>query len=296
MAVNPTGYSNPECYAQSLGDCRGQVTREHVVSEGVLKLVYGRAGEINKQVLVRGLSFQPPDVVEERGISRLVAKMLCEGHNHYLSRRFDPAGQAMFRAMDALNDAAGDPAALQQMFRVDGDDLERWMLKTFINGLFSGLFRPAPGETLKKEYPLLEWLQILFKDAEFPKGCGLYWLAGTVGAVFTADEEVLQFEPRFASKAPKSSAGCASASSASTSPWRWGGCSRESLGRSRVSTIVPQACGRSRATPGSSSTGRILRAKRYSCRPCLAQPAGRRGPLRRVRCRVADRPRGPSDD
>jgi hypothetical protein len=29
----------------------------------------------------------------------------------------------MFRAMDALNDSAGDPAALQQMFRVDGDDL-----------------------------------------------------------------------------------------------------------------------------------------------------------------------------
>lgn len=96
--------------------------------------------------------------------------------------------------MDALNDAAGDPAAPQQVFRVDGDDLERWMLKTFINGLFSGLFQPAPGETLKKEYPPLEWLQILFKDAEFPEGCGLYWLAGTVGAVFTADEAVLQFE------------------------------------------------------------------------------------------------------
>jgi hypothetical protein len=101
----------------------------------------------------------------------------------------------MFRARDALNDAAGDPAALQRTFRVNGGDLERWMLKTFINGLFRGLFRPAPGETLKKEYPPLEWLQILFKDAEFPKGYGLYWLAGTVGAVFTADQEVLQFEP-----------------------------------------------------------------------------------------------------
>jgi hypothetical protein len=195
MAANPTGYSNPECYAQTLGDCRGPVNREHVVSEGVLKLVSGRAGEINKQVLVRGLSFQPPGVVEEKGISRLVAKMLCEGHNLYLSERIDPAGQAMFRAVEALNDAAGDPAALHQMFRVDGDDLERWMLKTFINGLFSGVFRPASGETLKEEYPPLEWLQILFKDAEFPKGCGLYWLAGTVGAVFTADQEVLQFEP-----------------------------------------------------------------------------------------------------
>jgi hypothetical protein len=195
MAANPTGYSNPECYAQALGDCRGRVTNEHVVSEGVLKLVYGRAGEINKQVLVRGLSFQPPGVVEERGISRLVAKMLCEGHNHYLSQRVDPAGQAMFRAMEALNDAAGDPAAPQQMFRVDGDDLKRWMLKTFLNGLFGGHFRPAPGETMTKEYPPLEWLEILFKDAKFSEGCGFYWLAGTVGAVFTADEEVLQIEP-----------------------------------------------------------------------------------------------------
>jgi hypothetical protein len=186
---------HPDCYAQALCECRGPVNREHYVSESILELVFGRAGEVSTSVLVRGLRFQRPGVLEEKGVARLVGKILCKGHNSFLGRHFDPAGLAMFKAMDALNDAASNLVAPEQRFRIDGDGLERWMLKTFIGGFFSGNFPVARGETMKGVYPPPEWLQILFKGAEFPDGIGFHWLAGTVGCVYTADEEVLQFEP-----------------------------------------------------------------------------------------------------
>jgi hypothetical protein len=195
MDADQKGRGNPECYAQALCECRGAVNREHYVSESILELVYGRAGEISKSVLVRGLSFQQTGAREEKGVARLVGRILCEGHNSFLGQRFDPAGLKMFKAIDALNDATANPVSVGKNQRISGDDLERWMLKTFIGGLFSGNFPVTPGQKTKGFYPPTECLEILFKGAEFPAGAGLYWLAGTPGHVFTADEEVLQFEP-----------------------------------------------------------------------------------------------------
>ncbi|MFO0964246.1 MAG: hypothetical protein U0793_01485 [Gemmataceae bacterium] len=186
---------NPECYAQALCDCKGPIRNEHYVSESILKLVFGQAGEINNTVLVRGLAFQPLGVREFKGVANLKAKILCERHNEFLGRESDSAGLAMFIAMDALNSAAVNPARRERVMRVDGDALERWMLKTFIGGLYSGNFRAGPGETMKGVCPPSDWLRILFKGAEFPSGSGLYWLAGTPGSVFNTDEEVLQLEP-----------------------------------------------------------------------------------------------------
>ena len=179
-------YANAEC----------AVNREHYVSESILELVFDRGGKASKSALVRGLRFQRPGLVEEKGVARLMSKILCEGHNSFLGEHIDPAGLTMFKAMDALNGAVNIPVAPNEsIHRVDGDGLERWMLKTFIGGLFSGNFLVAPGKTMKGVYPPPEWLRILFKGAEFPDGFGLYWLAGPPGCVFTADEEVLQLEP-----------------------------------------------------------------------------------------------------
>src|SRR5437879_1541020 len=107
MGADLTGRGHPECYAQALCECRGPVNREHYVSESILKLIYGRTGEVSKSVLVRGLRFQQSDVPEEKGVASLVGKVLCEGHNAYLGQHFDQAGLAMFKAMDAINDPAG---------------------------------------------------------------------------------------------------------------------------------------------------------------------------------------------
>jgi hypothetical protein len=195
MAAEPKGRGHPECYAQALCECHGPVNREHVLTESILELVDRRNGQPSNSVLVRGLAFQRPGVLERKGVKSLVGKVLCEGHNSFLGQRIDPAGLGMFKAMDSLNETAGHPSAAEEEFRVEGDDLERWMLKTFVGGLFSGNFLVGPGKTTKGNYPPRDWLEILFRGAEFPDAVGLYWLIGTPGRVLTANEEVLQLEP-----------------------------------------------------------------------------------------------------
>ena len=153
MVIEKKGQGHPECYAQALGECSGSVNREHYVSESILEIVNRGTREISKSVLVRGLRFQQPGVLEEKGVGRLVAKVLCERHNSYLGQRLDPAGLAMFKAMEVMNDAPHNRSAHNQTCRVNGDDLERWILKTFIGGLFSGNFAVTHGETMKGVYP-----------------------------------------------------------------------------------------------------------------------------------------------
>jgi hypothetical protein len=167
---------------------------EHYISKSVLELVYGRGGEVSKSVLVTGLAFQKPGAMHQIGVASLVGNILCETHNSLLNP-FDDAGRAMFSAMDAMNDKAGNSAAPEKVFHVDGDALERWILKSFCGGLYSGAFRVSPTETMKGTCPPPEWLQILFNGAEFPDGQGLYYMPRKLGETVTADQYVLRFEP-----------------------------------------------------------------------------------------------------
>jgi hypothetical protein len=167
---------------------------EHYISEGVLELVFGRGGEVSKSVLATGLSFQKPGELRPFGIASLVGNVLCERHNSLLSP-FDNAGKSMFSAMDGMNDGAADPSLPERVLRVDGDGLERWVLKAMCGGLYSGAFRVSPTETMRGTVPPLEWLHILFNGVDFPPGQGLYYMPRKPGDTVTADESVLKFEP-----------------------------------------------------------------------------------------------------
>src|SRR4051812_18357116 len=93
---------HPQCYAREMGDCSTGISKEHYVSAVVLRGV--SLGE--PTVLVQNLSFQQPGTLEGRGISSLVAKVLCEKHNSALSI-FDGAGSTLFSGMDRIDSAAG---------------------------------------------------------------------------------------------------------------------------------------------------------------------------------------------
>lgn len=179
-------FAHPECYAGQLGDCSTQISKEHYVSDAILRLV--SLGE--SSVLVRNLKFQPPETLEPRGISNLVAKILCRNHNSSLSR-FDSAGESLFSGMDQIDSAAGKRDVPNGEIVVNGDDFERWMLKTLCGGLFSGNI-PVAGGTLKSVQPPKEWLELLYSDGEFPPGQGLYLRAGTPGIVFSTEPSVLK--------------------------------------------------------------------------------------------------------
>jgi hypothetical protein len=141
-------------------------------------------------VLVQNLSFQQPDTLEGKGISGLVAKVLCEKHNSALSG-FDGAGSTLFAGMDGIDSAAGKTGVPPETFVVNGDHLERWMLKMLCGGLYSGTM-PVPGGSMKGMCPPLEWLNVLFRGAALPPGQGLYLRAGTPNEVFSTEPAILK--------------------------------------------------------------------------------------------------------
>jgi hypothetical protein len=195
----PPGFAHPDCYARALGGCSRKMSGEHYISKAILELVENRPGQKSKSVRAVGLAFQKSGVEQQFGVASLVGNILCETHNGLLSP-FDTAGKDMFLAMDALNNAAGDPAAPRQTLPVDGDKLERWMLKSLCGGMYCGAFRVTETGTMKGEYPPIEFLQILFEGAAFPAKQGLYWMPPNPGEMITADQQILRVAPLVAQR------------------------------------------------------------------------------------------------
>lgn len=188
------GPGNPECYARELGGCANKVNREHYVSQGILELIEHGSHRPSKSVRTFGVAFQGGDAERQIGVASLTAKMLCERHNGMLSP-YDSAGKGMFQAVEALYVDTGKPEAPHRALRVNGDDFERWMLETFLGGLYSGNFRVTETERMPGVLPPAEFLQILFDRAEFPDRQGLYWMPIGEGVVTAPDTKVLRVAP-----------------------------------------------------------------------------------------------------
>ena len=116
--------------------------------------------------------------------------MLCEKHNAALSI-FDGAGSTLFSGMDRIDSAAGRAGEQPETFVVNGDHLERWMLKMLCGGLYSGTMQ-VRGGSMKDVCPPGEWLNVLFRGAALPPGQGLYLRAGTPGEVFSTEPAILK--------------------------------------------------------------------------------------------------------
>ena len=117
--------------------------------------------------------------------------MLCKFHNNALSS-FDAAGLLLYLALESIDAEPRKPILNNTIREVDGDAFERWMLKAFIGGLYSGCFRLPPGMSMKNEPPTLEMLHILYRGAEFPAGTGMYWIPPEPGMATNPGTEPLQ--------------------------------------------------------------------------------------------------------
>lgn len=157
-----TGISNPRCYACSLNDCESKVTKEHFVSQSVLKIV----STIEGRILLSGSPWLGQNEVKPVNTSGLAANILCSRHNTSLSP-LDSIGRKFF-------DFIMGKDVQSEFLMVNGDEIERWMLKVLCGGLSSGFFGPEH----KGWQPPDEWLQILFGSGIVPDGSGLYILSG----------------------------------------------------------------------------------------------------------------------
>ena len=105
------------CWAECLEGCSKEGSREHIITESTLR---------GPQINVRGLPFLNGKVLtlDKKDFK---SNILCRAHNNVLS----PVDSAGSSAFDSLRDAAG--ANPRKKYKIDGNLLERWLLKTMIN-------------------------------------------------------------------------------------------------------------------------------------------------------------------
>lgn len=124
------------CWASTLGDCRGKLSREHYVSACLFP---------SGKAIVKGFSWcaEEPKTI---GLQSLTRNILCERHNSGLSE-LDSAMLAFFETLRESDRLIGLRTKLCQKtwnihhFQVNGNLLERWFLKTLINLNFGQTLR-----------------------------------------------------------------------------------------------------------------------------------------------------------
>jgi hypothetical protein len=141
------------CWASSLGDCGGGISREHIISASQFDA---------DSITLSGLPWcKEPKVI---GLGSLVAKNLCRDHNTALS----PVDNEMRRFKVALRTIMESPN-LPVRVELDARLVERWLLKTTIN-----LALQEPNSGLE---PTPELVRIAFGLATTPAGQGFFLVA-----------------------------------------------------------------------------------------------------------------------
>jgi len=143
--------SSPFCWAECLGGCSADHSREHILTKSTLS---------EPQVLIEGFPFQAgkPIVLHKNNFS---TNILCRYHNNNLSS-VDQAGTWTFEAL--TNAASGSP---RKKNVIRGHMFERWLLKTLINiELLANFNTKIPPELVRR----------VFGKEAFPPNSGMYFI------------------------------------------------------------------------------------------------------------------------
>lgn len=184
----PTSYAHPKCFAASTGDCSQKISREHYISENILKRF--------TNLHISGMPFQKPGSILKVSSSSLVANILCERHNNALSPLDATAG----RAFDVIDQAArhaqkADADNRSRFYLISGDGLERWALKTLLGVYFANIAAIASNPVAKTHSVDAEHLVAgLFADEMLPPPCGLY-IHATPGDELRPDFKIAPLTP-----------------------------------------------------------------------------------------------------
>ena len=173
------------CWADSLGDCNDQQSREHVVSRGLFN---------SPDIEVSGFPWCKES--KRIGLNALTSKILCSKHNNALS----PLDQAAIDVFDAFREQSrvanafprgSIPTAFSRS-AIDALRVERWLLKTLVNlaygnALFISHDGVSPGE------PTKELVEIVFGLRKFSGRAGMY-VAAKPGITLKSQDTV-EFGP-----------------------------------------------------------------------------------------------------
>ncbi len=166
MTETTDDYRHPKCYANTRGGCSTKISGEHYVSLGLIKL-YG--------------SNDPDFTIQHKtgkGVGHPVtpknfkANILCRDHNTALSPADDAAlAFATFLRRNALQyDAGAGEWGDAEEITISGDDMQRWVLKLFLNHAVTGHFDVQQDNTVT--FPP-EAIDLLLDRAAWPSTWGL---------------------------------------------------------------------------------------------------------------------------
>jgi hypothetical protein len=191
MPARPTG-----CWADSLGDCNGPISAEHVLSVSVWESAGpqdNRAGRINRSVTVTS----GPSHALASGVylvNDLTDLILCTHHNNSSSPVDQEAGnlrRALLSYDDTVKERQSNPGITRigwypRTYTVNGPLIERWFMKTAINGGL-GFGLPLGGVTAPPGKPTRELCEMVWGRRPVQAPLGLFAVTG-VGDTFNFSE------------------------------------------------------------------------------------------------------------
>ncbi len=163
--LGPAESTTLRCYAAPIGGCSPQLSGEHYLSHAILRRMTNYGGG---QLQVSKMAWLPPGKSLRIPPSQLKAKVLCTAHNAALSP-YDGIGDRFYELLLKTGEPANDARTATGLF--NGEDLERWFLKTLCG--VTAMEAEVKGAQWCAPKP---WLEALLKLNEaMPSGAGL-WL------------------------------------------------------------------------------------------------------------------------
>lgn len=175
-----TGIANDGCYMRRTENCSEKLSREHYVSENILRQFE------NAHVEVGGLPWIPEGETRQYAPNALASKVLCERHNNALSPLDTLAGKAFKNITEAFVHCARKSLSTRPaFFLISGDGFEKWGIKTLL-GLYHARISASKRKVLADSYTLndVEAVRVLSGgDIAFPLGMHAYPTTSTVSSI-----------------------------------------------------------------------------------------------------------------
>src|ERR1700727_893911 len=136
MTEDADQYRHRKCYANTRGGCSLKISGEHYVSLGLIKLY----GKNDPDFTIQHKTGK--GVVYPSRPKNFKGNLLCQKHNPAMHPADDAAlAFAMFLRRNALQyDAGAGEWGEAEEITISGDDMQRWVLKIFLNHAVTGHF------------------------------------------------------------------------------------------------------------------------------------------------------------
>jgi hypothetical protein len=158
---------HPDCYLRETAACNSKLTGEHLISEGVLKVL------AEKQVEVSGFPWLKGEK-KILGFAALTGKVLCRAHNSALS----PIDDIGARFFSAIQQCGTTTEGLNLSFLFSGHDVERWLLRTVAALGVSKNFSIDGAQPDDRLVSRLKLTELLEDPAAWKRPLGLYYMDG----------------------------------------------------------------------------------------------------------------------